>query len=403
MEESVKKGSVFGAILLIAGCCIGGGMLGVPVISSIAGFRPSLAMFLVSWLFMSTTALLVLEVNLWFPKDVSLITMAGATLGKLGQAATWCCFIFLFYALGVAYLAGSGDLIAGFAKTYLDLTIKPWVGSSAISILFGICIYLGTYAVDIFNRFLMAGLVATYILLVALGVPHIKVENLMYQNWSMAPWLIPVMIISFGFHNMIPSLKTYLGGDVKRVRTAVLCGSLLPLAIYFAWEWVIMGLMPEPLHGGLAEVLDEGKMATEMLKTAVGSLWVVDAAHYFAFFAIVTSFLGNSLSFVDFLADGLSVKKTPWGKLFLCALVIAPPFVMALLYPNIFLSALNYAGAFGAVILFGILPALMVWTGRYHQGMSGTFRVFGGKLTLAAIILFALGIMAMQFLLDTGG
>jgi tyrosine-specific transport protein len=248
----------------------------------------------------------------------------------------------------------------------------------------------------------MAGLIFTYFLLIALGIPHIKAENLAYTNWELAPWLLPVMIISFGFHNMIPSLKTYLGGDVKRVRMAVICGSLLPLAIYFAWEWVIMGLMSDSTHAGLADVLDEGKMATEMLKSAAGNLWVVDVAHYFAFFAIVTSFLGNSLSFVDFLADGLGVKKTPWGKFFLCALVIAPPFVMALIYPNIFLSALNYAGAFGAVILFGILPALMAWSGRYRQGMKGTFRVFGGKFTLVAVILFAVCVMGMQLLLDKG-
>jgi hypothetical protein len=51
--------------------------------------------------------------------------------------------------------------------------------------------------------------------------------------------------------------------------------------------------------------------------------------------------------------------------------------------------ALNYAGAFGAVILFGILPALMVWSGRYIKGISGEKIVPGGKITLGAIILFA--------------
>jgi tyrosine-specific transport protein len=75
---------------------------------------------------------------------------------------------------------------------------------------------------------------------------------------------------------------------------------------------------------------------------------------------------------------------------------------MALVYPNMFLAALNYAGAFGAVVLFGILPALMAWCGRYRQGLSGTFRVVGGKVTLVAVIIFAFMVMGMQFLLDNG-
>jgi tyrosine-specific transport protein len=40
-----KPGSIFGGVLLIAGSCIGAGMLGLPIITGIAGFFPSLLMF----------------------------------------------------------------------------------------------------------------------------------------------------------------------------------------------------------------------------------------------------------------------------------------------------------------------------------------------------------------------
>lgn len=392
------RGSLFGAMLLIAGCCIGAGMLGLPVISSVAGFKPSLIMFIVSWLFMTATALLLLEVNLWFKNDVSLITMAGRTLGTPGKIVGWACFAFLFYALGIAYIAGSGELIVSFIKEFTSLSLPVWVGSLIVSLIFGTFVYLGTYAVDRFNRILMAGLVLTYLLLVVLGAPHVNPENLTYQNWSVIALVAPVMIISFGFHNMIPSLTTYLHGDIKRLRIAIICGSSLPLIIYIVWEWLILGLVPTDRGEGFQQVVDEGQMATEILKQAVGALWVGEVAQYFAFFAIITSFLGNSLSFVDFLADGLQVKKDDKGKLLLCLLVIAPPFVLSVVYPNIFLLALNYAGAFGAVILFGILPALMVWSGRYIKEIKGTRIVPGGKVTLGAIILFALWVVGMQLM-----
>ncbi len=396
-EQSTPAGSVAGAILLISGCCIGAGMLGLPVMSALAGFEPSLAMFVLSWLFMTTTALLLLEVNLWFSDEVSIISMAGRTLGVAGKMVGWVCFAFLFYAIGVAYIAGSGELIAAFVSETLAYHMPNWVGSLTVSLLFGAFVYLGTHTVDMFNRILMLGLVVSYVLLVVLGAPHVDSDYFKHKDWSVAVMVLPVMIISFGFHNMIPSLTTYLKRDAKRLRFSIICGSAIPLVIYLIWEWLILGLVP--VHGkeGFLQVMEEGNMATDVLKKAVGSLWVADVVQYFAFFAILTSFLGNSLSFVDFLADGLQVKKDRFGKLWLCMLVIVPPLVLAYVYPHIFLSALNYAGAFGAVILFGILPASMVWSGRYHKQLGSHTMVPGGKAVLLLIILFAVGVMALQF------
>lgn len=395
--QTIKSGSLFGAILLITGCCIGAGMLGLPVISAVAGFKPSLLMFLLGWLFMTATALLLLEVNLWFSHEVSLISMAGRTLGVAGKVVSWICFIFLFYALGVAYISGSGELIVDLIKQLTDVAIPQWIGSFVTCLVFGGFIYLGTFAVDIFNRILMVGLVLSYVLLVILGAPHVDSANLTYQNWSEAALLLPLMIISFGFHNLVPTLSAYLKGDVKRLRIAIIGGSSLALGVYLIWEWLILGLVPLS-HEGFSQVIDEGNMATEILKNAAGMPLVVDVAQYFAFFAILTSFLGNSLSFVDFLSDGLNIKKDAKGKFYLSLLTIVPPFILAFVYPRMFLMALNYAGAFGAVVLFGILPALMVWAGRYRQGLSINPIVPGGKATLVAIIAFAVWIISKQLI-----
>ena len=99
---------------------------------------------------------------------------------------------------------------------------------------------------------------------------------------------------------------------------------------------------------------------------------------------------------MDFLADGLKVKKTQGGKALLCCLVLLPPFVFGLAYPKVFLVALSYAGGFGAVILFGVLPALMVWKGRYYLRIVAEQIVPGGKVMLALIILFALAVVGFE-------
>ena len=82
-------------------------MLGVPVLTASTGFLPSLALFVVVWLFMATTGLLLVEVNLWFGDGAGLVTMAERTLGRAGKIFTWGLFLFLFYSVMIAYVIAS--------------------------------------------------------------------------------------------------------------------------------------------------------------------------------------------------------------------------------------------------------------------------------------------------------
>lgn len=390
---SPRKGSLIGGILLVAGCCIGAGMLGLPVLSGQAGFTPSVFMFSVCWLYMLCTGLLLLEVNLWYGGEVSIVTMASRTLGRPGKIISWLVYLFLFYSLMVAYVAASGSLITDFIGETTGVVFHSNVGSLLFCALFGLLLYLGTGAVDWFNRFLMLGLVVSYVTLVVVGAPRVNSEFLAHHDWSAATWVIPAVIISFGFHNLVPSLTTYFHGEVRPLKWTIIIGSAVPLVVYLIWEWIILGIVP---FQGFKEAIDQGEIATEALKNAVGASWIVDVTQGFAFFAIVTSFLSVALGFVDFLADGLDIKKTSSGKVILSLLVLVPPFLCAMIYPTVFLVALNYAGGYGAVVIFGILPALMVWKGRYQQKLGKTELVPGGKPLLIFIMAFAAWVIALQ-------
>lgn len=392
--HSHKKGSLLGAILLIAGCCIGAGMLGLPVLSALAGFKPSLLMFVVCWLFMVGSGLVLLEVNLSFKRDIHIVSMANHTLGKWGRMVSWVVFLFLFYSLMVAYIAASGSLMSDFIEHNTSYAISNPMGSLIFCFFFGILIYWGTSAFDWINRLLMLGLIISYVGLVGGGLPHVQSELLQHQDWNAATLMIPALVVSFGFHNLVPSLTSYLNYQPKSLVKAIIIGSAIPLLIYLVWEVLILGLVPLQ---DFQHALNEGEIATQALKKAVGSSWILDIAQAFAFFAIVTSLLSVSLSFVDFLADGLRIHKTSKGRLLLAALVLMPPFIFSLLYPQIFLIALNYAGGYGTVILFGILPVLMAWKGRYIQKWDQSPVLPGGKISLAIIMVCALTIIGLQF------
>jgi tyrosine-specific transport protein len=57
--------------------------------------------------------------------------------------------------------------------------------------------------------------------------------------------------------------------------------------------------------------------------------------------------------------------------------------------------ALGYGGVFVA-ILYGILPAIMVWKGRYRENLSCEVKVFGGKFILALILLMSVAVIIFQ-------
>lgn len=384
MNQAKQKGSIFGATLLITGCCIGAGMLGMPVVTREAGFSPSVLVFLFSWLFMTTSALVLLEVALWFPSETNMAEMAKKYLGRSGEWITFSLMIFLMYALMTAYSSGSGQLLSDFTQG----AISPRTGSLSFALVLLVALGIGTRALDFLNRFFVLFLALSYLALVYFGLPEISFTNLKHANFSLAIDSLPLIIIAFGFQNIVPSLVRYLDRDAKKIRTSIILGSLIPLVIYLLWEMIILGLIPQDFEG-----LDEAQIATSLIRIAAGGHEVVILlAEAFAFFAITTSFIGNALSIRDFLSDQWGGAKSQ-KRLFLFALAaVVPPVIFAFIYPDIFISALVVAGGFSAIVLFGLIPAVICIQGRRKE-MNHEGTVPGGSLVLWILVAISLGLL----------
>ncbi|MBS0615244.1 MAG: tyrosine transporter [Verrucomicrobia bacterium] len=384
-----KPGSIVGGVLLVAGSCIGAGMLALPIVTGLSGLTPSLFIFLLAWAFMTATGYLLVEVNSWFPQRVNIITMAEKTLGPIGKALGWILYLFLFYSLLVAYIAGSGSL----AATY---SIPSWAGSIFFAGLFGAVAYQGTHTVDKWNRVLMVGKIVTYMGMVFLGLRYVEPHLLTRVSPSYALISLPILIVSFGYHNMIPTLMAYMKGDAHRVRMTIWTGSLFALIVYLIWNIIVLGIVPPEGTWGLFESWKAGRQASDAVAGLLGISWMSTFAEGLAFFALLTSFMAQTLALIHFLADGLKIKSEKHETVSLCFLALAPPLILALIYPQLFLAALGFAGGFCAVILFGILPICMTWIGRYRQGVVSTYVVKGGKPLLIGLFLFALVILSIQ-------
>lgn len=385
--EFSKGGHLLGGSLLVAGTAIGGGMLALPVLTAAGGFFPAIAIYVLCWLFMTSTGLLLMEVFLWSKEEVNIVSMARMTLGMPGKIAAWILYLFLFYSLTVAYVSGGGSLVEDVFDSIGQYDYPLWVGPLIFVLIFAPFVAIGAKAVDKINTVLMCGLIISFLVFIALGISHIQLDLLKRFDISMALLATPVVFTSFGFQGIVPTLTNYLGRDPNRVKKAIVAGSLIPLFTYIIWEGLILGVIHPT---GLEEARAIGQSAVYPLRGVVEFPWLYLVGEFFAFFAIVTSFLGVTLGLLDFLADGLKVKKTTQGRMMLSLLIFGPPLVFAMINPCIFLNALQYAGGLGCALLLGLLPILMAWRGRYKLKYKSAYSLFGGRIVLSLLILFIL-------------
>ncbi len=393
-----QQSKLLGGILLVAGTTIGAGMLALPVCTGAAGFMPSVFMLISYWLYMTFTAFLLLEVTLWMKPHANLITMASFTLGRAGRILSWILYLFLLYALTTAYIAGSSPFIVASINLVFDILVPAWVGTIPLLAIFGFFVYRGLRAVDYANRLLMIGLIITYILLIIFLTPSVKIQLLSHVDWKMLALGTSIVATSFGFHVIIPSLTVYLDQDINLLKKVIGLGSAIPLFIYLIWEAIALGIIPLDGVNGILNGYRQGANGAYLLASTLNNPSITLIATLFSFCAIITSFLGVSLSLKDFLADGLKIDKNGKGNLLLYLLTFLPPVLINFIKPAIFLKALEYAGVFGVVVLLGLFPTLMVWRGRYHQHLSSRFTVPGGKLSLMLSLAFSLLLIMIELL-----
>lgn len=379
--------------LLVGGTAIGAGMLALPIATASGGLFPAWIVYCLCWLFSMCTGLLFIEIALWLAPGANIVTMAHKLLGPGGRMAAWLLYIFLFYSLTIAYIAGGGNLLANF----LGLSAaNPWL-TFLFVLLFGTFVYFGTKAVGTFNSVMMIGLVLAYIGFVIFGFENVRLEPFEKMDFSMAFLALPIIFTSFSYQGVIPSLLEYMDRDPRKMKLSVIIGSTIPFVCYILWDFLIKSIIPVEGAHGLVEAGKMGMTAVDPLSYYVPGSAILVLGKCFAFFALTTSFLGVTLGLLDFLADSLKIKKKKWNRFGLCVLIYVPPFIIATINPTIFLKALGYAGGFGCAILLGLLPIMMVWSGRYgkeKEMLPG--RLFGGRILLSLLGLFVLFEIALE-------
>ncbi|KPZ73539.1 MULTISPECIES: amino acid permease [Shewanella] len=397
---------MLGSIAIVAGTAIGGGMLALPLATAALGIMPAIMLLVVIWGLSAYTSLLMLEINLRAGVGDNVHGITGKTLGKVGQLIQGASFLSLLFALTMVYLMGGSSLLETRLEPLLGVDLNNQVSVLLFTLIFGGFIAIGVTWIDKVSRVLFTAMVVLLVLVVAFLLPEVNiVASLTNFSANVAEgdkldqlWLaaIPVVFTSFGFHVCIATIVRYLDGDAVSLRKILLIGSTIPLFCYILWLLVTLGTLGgETVHGFAGSLPELVNALQGVAQSAIVSQFI----DLFANLALITSFLGVTMSLFDYVAELTRARDDKAGRAKTWLITFVPPLLCALYYPDGFFQVLGFA-AIPLVVMIIFLPIAMALKQRKAQ--MGGYEVAGGNLALGVTGLLGVMIVLAQLMVALG-
>ncbi len=377
--------------LLITGNLIGAGILALPVKTGLAGLVPALVgMLVVGGAMLYSAIVLSREAVERQEESFNYPSLYHHYLGTVGKWIAICTNLLILWGLLTAYLSGATTILT----TLFDLAIPAW---GVTLIFFAIVTFLNLTRIEWVHRhnaLLMVSLWGAFAFIVFMAEGKVQVGQYRFTDWQFLPATVPIIITAFHFHNIIPHVSHSLEWDRARIAKAMLAGVLIGFVMNAVWIQVGIGALPlDGSQVSLYQAFLRDQPATVPLSQIIATPAFMTGALLFALLAIATSYLANGMGLLGFFHDLTANHLGRKSRLLTAALAFGPPLVIALLFQDIFLKALNIVGGFGIVILFGILPSII---GLKH---AGTKR---GRAFAFAMLLFFLLCLITEFGQETG-
>jgi len=309
-----------------------------------------------------------------------------AYFGGVGKWVAVAANLVILYGLLTAYLTGITTIINNLFSVALP-TVGLMLGFFAVTALISLA------SVDKIMKYiavLVVGKCIVFFIIAGSAGTHIKAANLEHQHWPFFVAAIPILVTAFHFHNIIPAICESLRWDQKTITRTMLVGMSLGFLMNATWMLVGIGVLPldaSPI--GLETAFQNNLPATIPLAQAMNSEVFLLLASFFAMVAITTAYLANGMGLIGFMDDLTNQHLGKVNPILSRVLAFVPPLLISLAYPDVFLKAIDFAGGFGIVTLFGILPCIIA----LRKARTPMERGLG----LAMLVLFAL-----FFLLEAG-
>lgn len=380
-RDFFSRNKLWLASATLMGTIIGAGVLGIPYVIAQSGLLFGIINLLVIGFALLVLHLCLGEISLRTKGLHQLSGYMQKYLGKWGKHLMAFSMMVGIYGAMTAYIIGEGEILS---KIFSFLPIEPGLWALIFFALVTVIIFIGLKAT---GRAEM--IVTTLMILVVLAVGVFafnQIDPIHYTNVHWQNFLLPYGVILFAFVGTaaVPELREQLAKDKKKMKKAIVLGSLIPIALYLIFTLVVIGLVGLSDFNTLAP---NERIATVAL-SVYADPYLGLAANIFAAFAMFTSFIGLGLALREMYRYDFNFKKI-WAF----ALTIIPPLVIALSGLTHFIAVIGFTGAVAGGV-DGILIMLAYWKARKHGERKPEYSLRIGKpITALLIIMFALGIL----------
>ena len=347
--------------MLVAGTCIGSGMIALPLVFAKSGLVVSVLLMLIMWAYVYYTSLISLELNLQAGHGLDLGELGKKYSGHVAATLGRVCIKILSFALLAVYIYGGSSI--------MHKLLEAEVGTSVIAAYYALgataFFMLPIKLVDYCNRALFLGLLAVIAILVAGLVSTINWDNLPLftaheRELSMWRTLLPVVFTSFGFQMIAPTLTNYCQQNPAMLKRAFFWGCLIPAIVYIVWTCSTISVLynesPEFYQQMLAGNTEVGDLIKQLSLVAKWQS-VQMLVWWISLLAIVTSLLGVGVGLCDSIKHLLTpyIKHNSLRNLTAAILTMLPSYIVASLVPNAFIAVLGFAGMILLIIAI-LLP-----------------------------------------------
>lgn len=354
-----------GALLLIAGTCIGSGMIALPMVLAKLGLIPSVLLMLFIWSIMYYTSLINIELNLQAGQGLSLGALGRHYSGWTAELIGTISIKLLSYSLLAVFIYGGSSILQ--KLTSINMVTEYSFHNIALAyaiIVMGILL-LPIKIIDYVNRLLFLGLLAVVAILITGLALAVNWSNLplFYEHYSdVTAWatLIPVVFTSFGFQVIFHTMTEYCDKNKTILKQAFLWGSLIPAIVYILWTCSILGVVYNE-NPAFYHLMAEGKVEIgELIHLLSGiSKWESNQLLVWcvSILAITTSVVGVGKGLCDTL-NSIMLKAVPnvmVRRILSSIITVIPAYAVAVYVPNAFIVALGFAGMILAIIAI-LLP-----------------------------------------------
>lgn len=359
-----------GAIMLVAGTCIGSGMVALPLVLAKLGLVPSLLLMLVIWYVMYYTSLINLELNLQAGEGLSLGELGRKFSGPIAEWLGFASLKLFSYALLAVFFYGGSSIVKEWLESRLAIEVSLGYVSTGFALASAFMLLCPLEWIDYINRMLFIGLISVVIVLmlclvISMDWTHLPLFGAQSAEWGAWLAVLPVVFTSFGFQVIFHTLTNYCRKDAKMLKQAFLWGSAIPAIVYMLWTSSVISVVHHQNPGFYEQMVVGTASVGELIEVLSGiSKWEAVQLLVWAvsLLAIVTSILGVGVGLFESLKGMLqrSIPAEGIRRIFSSLATIGPAYLAVIAIPNAFVAVLGFAGMINAVIAI-VLPTYLFW------------------------------------------